>query len=318
MDDQAALHADIFGESDEEDDEYVPPTHAADGEDDDLDERANAILETHNNLLLVGKKEKKEKKERKKKEKKEKKEKEVGRGGKRKSKPSADAMAAEGAKQARKRLKKSGEGEAGASGEGGGEGGGEEGAAGAEGDDPDEDSIDGDEAIEAGGKGDFDRIMQGLKHKRGGPIFSREKLTNDVKDLQERMEQAVEDDDKAAAEEPPRPAIAKVAMLPEVEALLRKKQYHETMIDHSMLSTLAHWLRPMADGSLVSLMVRKGILAALLRFEIDETTLGSLRSSGIGKYVKLLTLHKRETQEVRDKGISLACAPSHRSLRALR
>ena len=83
-------------------------------------------------------------------------------------------------------------------------------------------------AIEAGGKGDFDRIMQGLKHKRGGPIFSREKLTNDVKDLQERMEQAVEDDDKAAAEEPPRPAIAKVAMLPEVEALLRKKQYHET------------------------------------------------------------------------------------------
>ena len=107
-------------------------------------------------------------------------------------------------------------------------------------------------------------------------------------------------------------------MLPEVEALLRKKQYHETMIDHSMLSTLAHWLRPMADGSLVSLMVRKGILAALLRFEIDETTLGSLRSSGIGKYVKLLTLHKRETQEVRDKGIYLAFAPYPRSLRALR
>ena len=53
----------------------------------------------------------------------------------------------------------------------------------------------------------------------------------------------------------------------------------------------------MPDGSLVSLSVRKGVLAGLLRLEIDETVLGSLRSSGIGKYIKLLTLHKREVAE---------------------
>ena len=120
-----------------------------------------------------------------------------------------------------------------------------------------------------------------------------------------QMEQAVEDDDKATQAEPPRPALAKVSLLAEVEAMLRKKQYHEVMIDEAMLSTLARWLRPTPDGSLVSLMVRKALLSHLMRFEIDETILGSLRSSGIGKYVKLLTLHKKETPENRKVAIAL-------------
>lgn len=55
------------------------------------------------------------------------------------------------------------------------------------------------------------------------------------------------------------------------------------MIDHGMLSTIARWLRPMPDGSLVSAPVRKTLLQALTRFDIDETVLGSLRSSGLGK-----------------------------------
>jgi len=123
--------------------------------------------------------------------------------------------------------------------------------------------------------------------------------------VQERMEEAVEDDDKAAASDPPRPALSKVAMLPEVEAILRKKHYHEVMIDHGMLSTIARWLRPMPDGSLVSTPVRKALLLALTRFDIDETVLGSLRSSGLGKYVKLLTLHKKEVLENRKMALSL-------------
>ena len=61
----------------------------------------------------------------------------------------------------------------------------------------------------------------------------------------------------------------------------------------------------MPDGSLVSLQVRKGLLQSLTRLEIDETILGSLRSSGIGKYVKLLTLHKKEQQENRKIAMSL-------------
>ena len=54
-------------------------------------------------------------------------------------------------------------------------------------------------------------------------------------------------------------------MVSEVESMLRKKQYHEIMIDNQMLSTLARWLRPMPDGSLVSLQVRRALLSSLLR-----------------------------------------------------
>ena len=61
----------------------------------------------------------------------------------------------------------------------------------------------------------------------------------------------------------------------------------------------------MPDGSLVSLQVRSGLLQGLVRLDIDETVLGSLRSSGIGKYVKLLTLHKRENAENRKIAVSL-------------
>lgn len=302
--DQKALQAEIFGEDSDDDDEYVPPTHVEEGGDDD--DRAAAILESaKNNLLLVGKKEKKkaEKKEKKSKDK------DIGRGAKRRSKPSADEMAAEGrAEGGRKRLKKGSEaadGEAGGSGAGGGEGDGEEGADGGAGGpgDPDEDSVDGEEAIEAGGKGDIQGILDKMKGRRGQKTWKREELLQGVEELQQRMEAAVEEDDKRVQES--QPAVVKVSMLPEVEAMMRKKQYHEVMMDKGMLSTLGRWLKPMSDGTLVSVMIRKALLTALLRFEIDETALGMLRSSGLGKYVKLFTLHKKETQENRKLALAL-------------
>ena len=299
----SSLHAEIFGsdDSDVEDAELqhtsAPVAAAADS--DDEDDRADAILESaQNNLLAGGKK-------RLKKGGKEKADKDVvGRGGKRKAAPDKETL------QKRPKKRKEGGGGTSAEGEAGGsgEGGGEEGAGGAGGadDDADADAMDGDEAIEEGGKNDgFSRVLDRLKGKRGGQKFDRERMTQEVKELQERMEQAVEKDDEAARAEKPRPAIHKVAMLSEVEAMMRKKQYHEVMIDNQMLSTLARWLRPMPDGSLVSLQVRTALLAGLQRFEIDETILGSLRSSGIGKYVKLLTLHRLEQPANKKVAVSL-------------
>jgi len=289
--DQKALHAEIFGEDSDEDEDYVAPAADAEGDDDGGDDRVDQILEGNNNLLLS-------KKEKKKKDSKAKEG--SGSRGKRKAKDADDGDGG----ALKKRLKK--RRAAAEAGEGlveGGEGG--AGPSGAAEDDPDEDSGSGSEAVEEGGKKDFDSILKGLKAKRGGPSFSREKMVGDVKVVQERMEEAVEDDDKAAGSDPPRPALSKVAMLPEVEAILRKKHYHEVMIDHGMLSTIARWLRPMPDGSLVSAPVRKTLLQALTRFDIDETVLGSLRSSGLGKYVKLLTLHKKEIPENRKVALSL-------------
>lgn len=43
----------------------------------------------------------------------------------------------------------------------------------------------------------------------------------------------------------------------------------------------------MKDGSLVNMDVRRRVLQSLLLLPVDETMLGALRSSGIGKYVKV-------------------------------
>ena len=273
------LEADLFGSDDDDDDDgYVAPTHARTTTAADDDDGADAILAASNNLLMGG-----SKKERKRKEKAER-----GRGGKRKSKPSADEMAERGLARERKRQKKEARLAAGGSGEPG-----EEGAAGAGDDDPDSDSVSGEEAIEAGGKKDaFERVMDSLKHRRGKKNLDPKAMMAEVQELQERMEAAYAEDNTAAEQQ--KPAIHKIAMLQEVEAMLMKKQYHPTLIDCSMLSTLARWLRPLPDGSLVSLTVREALLKALLRIEVEDV-IEPLKSSGIGKYVKLLTLHKRET-----------------------
>ena len=307
MADNAALHAEIFGsdlDDDDDDEEYAPPEAADDDAGGDDDDKAEQILsKAKNNLLLGGLKKDKKKKEKaapKESSKRSGKRKADGGDGEKRRACTAAASAA-----AATPGEAGGDAGGAAEGEEGGAGGDGAAAAGGDADDPDDDSVSGSEAVEEGGKNDFDRILSGLKAKRGGPNWSRDKLHNDVRELQERMESAVEEDDEAIRAEPPRPALAKIAMLPEVEAMMRKKQYHETMVDQSMLSTLARWLRPMPDGSLVSLQVRKGLLNALLKFEIDETVLGSLRSSGIGKYVKLLTLHKREIAENKRVATSL-------------
>jgi hypothetical protein len=213
----SALHAEIFGDDLSDDDEdYAPPgegqvEHASDGGE-DADADADQILESaaRNNLLLGAPKRerKKEKKE----------------GGARSKRKASAGDEGNGSGKKRKRLQKPSRGE------GAGESAGrpEEGEGGevpAEGDDPDEDSMSGSEAVEEGGKNDIDKILTGLKAKRGGPSFSREKLKSDIKDLQERMEQAVENDDEAARAE--KPALHKLAMLSDVETLMRKKQHHE-------------------------------------------------------------------------------------------
>ena len=170
---------------------------------------------------------------------------------KRRSAPDADTMAAEGARleaedDARKRGKEKKENKD---------------------DDPDDDSVDGEEAIEAGGKKDVERML-GRKTRGGKKDYSRQECNDVTTEILERMEKAADLDEDALAETPPRPAIAKTQMMPEVQEFMRKRQYHETMIDNGFLSTLARWLKPTNDGSLVSLTVRTGVLKSLDLIEV--------------------------------------------------
>jgi len=274
------MHKDIFGEeeSDEEDEAAAGDDAAQE------DERISRILATDTSSRRGAG---------------------GGGGGKRKK----EAAAKVGAKP-KKRLKKSGEkrGAASSSGnaeDGDGDGVRQDGDGEGEEEGEEEDSDTGMEAIEEGGKGDFDSIIGRMKGRRGSIVRTLEANVSEVSEIQEAMEQAVKDDDNATKADIPQPAIHKAAMLPQVFEFLQKRHLHETMMDRGMLSTLAAWLKPMPDGSLVNLQVRTKLLEALELFEVDETVLGSLRSSGLGKYIKLLSLHSKETMRNRRRAVSL-------------
>jgi len=196
---------------------------------------------------------------------------------KRRSAPDAEHLAAEGVRleaesEARRR-------------EGGG--GGNE-------DDPDDDSVDGDEAIEEGGKKDMNRHFQ--KSRSGKKEYKREQLNEDVHDMISKMEAAADADADALSKDPPEPAVEKARMMPAVTDFMRKRHYHEAMVDNGFLSTVARWLEPTAGG-LVNLTVRTGLLKSLQLIEADDTLVGALRSSKIGVYVKLLSMHRKETDD---------------------
>jgi len=198
---------------------------------------------------------------------------------KRRSAPDADTMAAEGARlEAESDAKRRKEGKKN------------------DGEDPDDDSVNGEEAIEEGGKKDVDTML-GRKTRGGKKDYTRQECVDVTAEILDRMERAADQDEDAMQEEPPKPAVVKAKMMPEVTEFMRKRQYHETMIDNGFLSTLARWLKPTPDGSLVSLTVRTGLLKSLQLIEADDTLIGALRSSKIGVYIKLLSMHRKETDD---------------------
>ena len=172
---------------------------------------------------------------------------------KRRSAPDADTMAAEGARlEAESDAKRRKEGKKN------------------DGEDPDDDSVNGEEAIEEGGKKDVDTML-GRKTRGGKKDYTRQECVDVTAEILDRMERAADQDEDAMQEEPPKPAVVKAKMMPEVTEFMRKRQYHETMIDNGFLSTLARWLKPTPDGSLVSLTVRTGLLKSLQLIEVHVT-----------------------------------------------
>ena len=134
------------------------------------------------------------------------------------------------------------------------------------------------------------------KRRRGRQIYRPPaELDAEVKKLLARMQQAAEEDDAAFAQR--KPAVATIAMLGDVKRTCGKAHLHEKLIDAGIFTALSNWLRPTKNGSLVSLEIRSAVLQTLLQFKVDSETVGALTSSGVGKFVKLLSLHDKETAQ---------------------
>ena len=133
------------------------------------------------------------------------------------------------------------------------------------------------------------------KRRRGQIYRPPAELDAEVEKLLTRMQQAAEADDAAFARR--QPAVAKIAMLGDVKRTCGKSHLHEKLIDAGIFTALSNWLRPTKSGSLVSLEIRSAVLQTLLQFKVDSETVGALTSSGVGKFVRLLSLHDKETAQ---------------------
>ena len=193
-------------------------------------------------------------------------------------------------------------------------------------DDPDDDSVDGDEAIEEGGKNDLEMIISG-KRKGKKKEMTLDESNRVVDAMLARMEEAARLDDEALKAETP--ATQKAALMTEVVEFVRKRcaaaaaaqlfsparnsrraiflsaspgrslrNLHECMLDRGVLERLRKWIEP-SPGALVNLHVRSGVLNALNMFEVDDVLQSALRTSQVGRYVKLLSVHPKETPQNR-------------------
>ncbi|KAL8762345.1 MAG: hypothetical protein Q9184_001652 [Pyrenodesmia sp. 2 TL-2023] len=116
----------------------------------------------------------------------------------------------------------------------------------------------------------------------------------EIASLRIRMAEAAEMDVHARAQTPPKPAMHKLRLLPEVTALLNRnnREVESAIVDpeNNLLESVRFFLEPLSDGSLPAYNIQRELFASLARLPIDKE---ALISSGIGKVVVFYTKSKR-------------------------
>ena len=108
------------------------------------------------------------------------------------------------------------------------------------------------------------------------------------------MSEAAELDVEARNEKPPRPAMHKLRLLPEVTSLLNRnnRDVESAIVDpeNNLLESVRFFLEPLSDGSLPAYNIQRELFAALAKLPVDKE---ALISSGIGKVVLFYTKSKK-------------------------
>ncbi|CAG9460425.1 unnamed protein product [Pedinophyceae sp. YPF-701] len=157
------------------------------------------------------------------------------------------------------------------------------------------------------------RVVDGAfgKGRKKNEVVETEKKDADqiVKVFLARMEKAAKDD--RAANEAARPAGAKVRLLPEVEAMLRKQHLQETFLNHGLLECIAEWLDLMPDRSLPNVRVRSSMLRVLKDLDVDlvnNDRREQMKRTNLGQLVMFLFKCTAETPENRRLASELVSA----------
>ena len=108
------------------------------------------------------------------------------------------------------------------------------------------------------------------------------------------MAAAAEKDNDARTADPPRPAMHKLKLLPEVTAFLNRngRDMENAIVDPetNLLQAVRFFLEPLGDGSLPAYSIQRDLFAALQRLPVNKDT---LISSGLGKVVLFYTKSKK-------------------------
>lgn len=116
----------------------------------------------------------------------------------------------------------------------------------------------------------------------------------EIANLRIRMAEAAEADIQARQSAPPKPAMHKLRLLPEVTALLNRnsRDVESAIVDpeNNLLESVRFFLEPLSDGSLPAYNIQRELFASLAKLPIDKE---ALISSGIGKVVLFYTKSKK-------------------------
>ena len=108
------------------------------------------------------------------------------------------------------------------------------------------------------------------------------------------MAEAAEADVQARQSQPPKPAMHKLKLLPEVTALLNRnsREIESAIVDpeNNLLESVRFFLEPLSDGSLPAYNIQRELFASLARLPIDKE---SLISSALGKVILFYTKSKK-------------------------
>lgn len=135
------------------------------------------------------------------------------------------------------------------------------------------------------------------RRKKGGDSEEINDWDNKISMIISEMKNVAAED--RAANEKQIMSLQKHKMLPDVQNMLMKTDFHATMIELGVLGAIAEWLAPLPDRSLPNVLIREFMIDTLRDF--GEINGDYLKSSGIGKAVMFLYKHSKETKSNKKK-----------------
>jgi transcription factor SPN1 len=124
----------------------------------------------------------------------------------------------------------------------------------------------------------------------------------EIEEMRTRMTRAAEEDGEDVRLG--KPASKKLAMLPEVVALLNRNNYTQAILDPetNLLEAVRFFLEPLTDGSLPAYNIQRELFAALAKLPMTKE---ALISSGIGKVILFYRKSKRPEPAIKRQATKL-------------